>query len=136
MFQNLLDKNIVFPLCVGPTTKSENLWQKMNSGQGLVSIDAVTFRAAFVGCRTEQVFLRTHLMSSTVCVGGPGSKPEQCLCEIENVALLTTFSFHHHINDVLDADDHSCTEDLACHRQDSLFCAYRASCQGGMFNHK
>ena len=41
--------------------------------------------------------------------------------------FLATFSFHHHINDVLDADDHSYTEDLACHRQDSLFCACRAS---------
>ena len=71
VFQNLLDK-IRFPTLCGPTTKSENLWRNLNSGQGLVSIDAVTFRAAFVGCRTEQVFLRTHFISSTVCVG-PGS---------------------------------------------------------------
>ena len=117
----------VLPLCVGPTTKSENLWRKLNSGQGLVSIDAVTFRAAFVGCRTEQVFLRTHLISSTVCVGRPGSEPEQCYVKLRTWLFLTTFSFHHHINNVLDADDHSYTEDLACHRQDSLFCAYRAS---------
>ena len=40
--------------------------------------------------------------------------------------FLATFSFHHRINDVLDVNDYSCTEDLACHRQDSLFCAYRA----------
>ena len=31
----------VFPLCVGPTTKSENLWRKLNSGQGFVAKDAV-----------------------------------------------------------------------------------------------
>ena len=79
------------PLCVGPTTKSENLWLKLNSGQGLVSIDAVTFRAAFVNCRTEQVFLRTHLISSTVCVRHAGSEPEQCLCEIENLVLPNHF---------------------------------------------
>ena len=72
---------------MGPTTKSENLWRKLNSGHGLVTMDAVTFRAAFVGRRIEQVFLRTHLISSTVCVGHPGSEPEQCLCEIENLAL-------------------------------------------------
>ena len=79
------------PLCVGPTTKSENLWLKLNSGQGLVSMDAVTFRAAFVNCRTEQVFLRTHLISSTVCVRHAGSEPEQCLCEIENLVLPNHF---------------------------------------------
>ena len=90
----------------------------------LVTMDAVTFHAAFVGCRTEKVFLRTHLISSTVCVGHPGSEPEQCLCEIESLA---TFSFHHRVSDVLDVNDYSCTKDLACHRQDSLFCAYRAS---------
>ena len=88
----------------------------------MVTIGAVTFRAAFVGFNTKQVFLRTHLISSTVCVGGPGSEPEQCLCEIENVALP-----HHRTNDVLDVNDYSYTEDLACHRQDSLFCAYKAS---------
>ena len=77
----------VFPLCVGPTTKSENLWRKLNSRHGLVTMDAVTFRKAFVGCRTEQVFLRTHLISSTICVGHPGSEPEQCLCEIENLFI-------------------------------------------------
>ena len=65
---------------------------QLNSGHGLVSMDdAVTFRAAFVGCRIEQVFLRTHLISSTVCVGHPGSEPEQCLCEIENLALPSHF---------------------------------------------
>ena len=69
VFQNLLDK-IRFP-----TAKSEILWRKLNSGHGLVTMDAVTFRAAFVGCRTEQVFLRTHLISSTVCVGHAGSFP-------------------------------------------------------------
>ena len=53
-----------------------NFRRKLNSGQGLVTIDAVTFRAAFVGCRTEQVLLRTHLISSTVCVGRPGSEPQ------------------------------------------------------------
>ena len=36
-----------FPLCVGPTTKSENLWRKLNSGQDLVAIDVVC--AAVVG---------------------------------------------------------------------------------------
>ena len=41
--------------------------------------------------------------------------------------FLATFSFHYRINDVLDVNDYSYTEDLACHRQDSLFCAYRAS---------
>ena len=76
---------------MGPTTKSENLWRKLNSGQGLVTVDAVTLRAAFVGCRTEHVFLRTLLISSTVCVGRPGSEPEQCLCEIENLALPSHF---------------------------------------------
>ena len=111
----------VLPLYVGPTTKSENLWRKLNPGQGLVSIDAVTFRAAFVGCRTEQVFLRTHLISSTVCVGS------SVYVKLRTWLFLSTFSFHHHINNVLDADDHSCTEDLACHRQDSLFCANRVS---------
>ena len=86
--QNCQIENFV---CVGPTTKSENLWRKLNSGHGLVSMDADTFRAAFVGCRTEQVFWRTHLISSTVCVGHPGSEPEQCLCEIENLALPSHF---------------------------------------------
>ena len=37
----------VFPLCVGPTTKSENLWRKLNSGHGLVAQDVV--RAAVLG---------------------------------------------------------------------------------------
>ena len=37
----------VFPLCVGPTTKSENLWRKLNSGQDLVAKDVV--RAAVLG---------------------------------------------------------------------------------------
>ena len=101
---------------MGPTTKSENLWWKLNSGHGLVTMDAVTFRAAFVGCRTEQVFLRTHLISSTVCVGLPGSEPEQCLCEIENLALPSHFSFHHRINDVLDVNDYSYTEDRVTDR--------------------
>ena len=53
MFQNLLDKICFTALC-RTHYQSENLWRKLNSGQGLVSIDAVTFRAAFVGCRTEQ----------------------------------------------------------------------------------
>ena len=83
----------VLPLCVGPTTKSENLWRKLNFGQDLVTIDAVTFHVAFVNCRTEQLFLRTHLISSTVCVGRPGSEPKQCLCKIENLALPNHF-FH------------------------------------------
>ena len=126
LFSKICWTKYVFPLCVGPTTKSENLWRKLNSGHGLVTMDAVTFRAAFVGCRTEQVFLRTHLFSSTVCVGHPGSEPEQCLCE-RTWPFLATFSFHHRINDVLDVNDYSYTEELACHRQDSLFCAYRAS---------
>ena len=87
LFSKICWTKYVFPLCVGPTTKSENLWQKLNSGHGYVTMNAVTFRAAFVGCRTEQVFLRTNLISSTVCVGHPGSEPEQCLCEIKNLAL-------------------------------------------------
>ena len=37
----------VFPLCVGPTTNSESLWRKLNSGQDLVAKDAV--RAAVLG---------------------------------------------------------------------------------------
>ena len=41
--------------------------------------------------------------------------------------FLAAFSFHHRINGVLDVNDRSYTEDLACHRQDSLSCAYRAS---------
>ena len=86
------------------------------------------FPRGFFGFSTELVFLRTHLISSTVCVRRPGSDPEQCLCESENLALpIATFSFHHRINDVLDVNDYSYTKDLACHPQDSLFCAYRAS---------
>ena len=52
----------------------------------LVTIDVVTFRTAFVGFSIEFVFLRTHLISFRVCVGRPGSKLEQCLCKIENLA--------------------------------------------------
>ena len=47
--------------------------------------------------------------------------------KLRNWLFLATFSFHHRINGVLDVNDHSYTEDLACYRQDSLFCAYRAS---------
>ena len=62
LFSKICWTKYVFPLCVGPTTKSGNLWRKLNSGHGLVTMDAVTFRAAFFGCRTEQVFLRTLLL--------------------------------------------------------------------------
>ena len=58
---------------------------------GLVTIDAVTFPAGFVGFSTEQVFLRTHLISFRVCDGRPVSEPEQCLCEIVNLALPSHF---------------------------------------------
>ena len=112
----------VFPLCVGPTTKSENLWRKLKPGQGLVSIDAVTFRAAFVGCRTEQVFLFLLLYVSGMQVVNQSS----VYVKLRTWLFLTTFFFHHHINNVHDTDDHSYTEDLACHRQDSLFCVHRA----------
>ena len=49
------------------------------------------FPRGFCWLRTEQVFLRAHLISSTVCVGHAGSEPEQCLCEIENLALPKHF---------------------------------------------
>ena len=101
---------------------------EFRTGFGWHTVDAVTFRAAFVRFSTEQVFLRTHLISFTVCVGRAGSEPEQRLCEIENLGLPNHFFFHYHINDVLDADDHSYTKGLACHRLEvSFFCAYRAS---------
>ena len=40
--------------------------------------------------------------------------------ELRTWLFLTTFFFHHHINDGLDADDHSYIEDLACHGQVSF----------------
>ena len=64
---------------------------EFRTGFGWHTVDAVTFRAAFVRFSTEQVFLRTHLISFTVCVGRAGSEPEQCLCEIENLALPNHF---------------------------------------------
>ena len=108
---------------MGPTTKSENLWRKLNSGHGLVTMDAVTFRAAFVGCRTEQVFLRTHLISSTLCVGHIQVVNQSSVyVKLRTWSFLATFSFHHRTNGVLDVNDYSYI-DLACHRQAS----YRAS---------
>ena len=102
---------------MGPTTKSE----KLNSGHGLLTKDAVTFRTAFVGCRTEQVFLRTHLISSTVCVGIQVVNQSSVYVKLRTWPFLAIFSFHHRINDALDVNDYSYTEDLACHRQDSHF---------------
>ena len=85
------------------------------------SRDTTGLSVAVVGYRAEQVFLQTHLISSTVCVGRPGSDQSSVYVKLRTRPFLATFSFHHRINDVLDVNDYSYTEDLACHRQDSLF---------------
>ena len=41
--------------------------------------------------------------------------------------VCTEFRIPITVYGVLDVNDYSYTEDLACYRQDSLFCAYRAS---------
>ena len=101
-----------FSLFAEPTIKRENLWRKLKSGQDLVTIDAVTFRADFVGFSTEQVFLQ-HISFLLVYVSGVQVINQSSVCvKWRTWLFLATFSFHHRINDVLDINDYSYTEDL------------------------
>ena len=72
LFSKICWTKYVFPLCVGPTTKSENLWRKLNSGQDLVAKDVVCVAVLglFAGGECSHWLTRFSLGFSAFADGG------------------------------------------------------------------